>query len=205
MGPALLTVLCLNLLLSLLYLCLSLAFNALPSYSHNLHVYKWYEMLSKNYPGSHLGNIERWNPLWRSLQEGVILVNGLLSLASSSGKWGYGYYLPQKIVVKTKWDDALQAPNIGCPEYSLKVLMLKLKLQYFGHLMQRMDSLEKTLMLGKLKAGGEGNERGWDDWMASQTLWTRVWVSSGSWWWTGKPGVLQSMGSQSRTRLSNWT
>ena len=67
-------------------------------------------------------------------------------------------------------------------------------------LMRRADSLEKTLMLGKLKAGGEGNERGWDDWMASQTLWTRVWVSSGSWWWTGKPGVLQSMGSQSRTR-----
>ena len=47
----------------------------------------------------------------------------------------------------------------------------------------------------KLKAG-EGDDRGWDGWMASQTRWTWVWVSSGSWWWTGKSGVLQSMGSQ---------
>ena len=57
------------------------------------------------------------------------------------------------------------------PEYSLEGMMLKLKLQYFGHLMQRTDSLEKTLMLGRLKAG-EGNDRGQDDWMASPTQWT---------------------------------
>ena len=48
----------------------------------------------------------------------------------------------------------------------------------------------------RLKAGGEGDNRGWDGWMASPTQWTWVWVSSRSWWWTGKPGVLQSMGSQ---------
>ena len=48
----------------------------------------------------------------------------------------------------------------------------------------------------RLKAGGEGADRGWDSWMASPTQWTWVWVSSGSWWWTGRPGVLQSMGSQ---------
>ena len=48
----------------------------------------------------------------------------------------------------------------------------------------------------RLKAGGEGDERGWDGWMASPTQWTWVWASSRSWWWTGKPGVLQSMGSQ---------
>ena len=48
----------------------------------------------------------------------------------------------------------------------------------------------------RLKAGGEGDNRGWDAWMASQTQWTLVWVSSGSWWWTGKPGMLQSMGWQ---------
>ena len=47
----------------------------------------------------------------------------------------------------------------------------------------------------RLKTGREGGGRGWDDWMASQTLWRRVWVISGSWWWTGKPGVLQSMWS----------
>ena len=46
----------------------------------------------------------------------------------------------------------------------------------------------------RLKAGGEGNDRGWDGWMTSPTRWTWVWVSSGSWWWTGRPGVLQSMG-----------
>ena len=84
-------------------------------------------------------------------------------------------------------------------------LMLKLKLQYFGHLMWRTDSLEKTLMLGKI----EGDNRGWDGWMASLTQWTWVWVNSRSWWWTGRPGVLQFMGSQRgghdwATEL-NWT
>ena len=61
----------------------------------------------------------------------------------------------------------------------------------------------------KLKAGGEGDARGWDGWMASPTLWTWVWVNSGSWWWTGRPGMLWSMGSQRighdwATEL-NWT
>ena len=46
---------------------------------------------------------------------------------------------------------------------------------------------------------------GWDGWMTSPTRWTGIWASSGNWWWTGKPGLLQSMGSQSQTRLSNWT
>ena len=48
----------------------------------------------------------------------------------------------------------------------------------------------------RLRAGGEGADRGWEDWMALPTRWTWVWVSSGSWWWTGKPGILQSRGSQ---------
>ena len=48
----------------------------------------------------------------------------------------------------------------------------------------------------ELGAGGEGDDRGWDGWMASLTRWTWVWVNSGSWWWTGRPGVLQFMGSQ---------
>ena len=87
--------------------------------------------------------------------------------------------------------------------------MLKLKLQYFGHLMWRVDSLEKTLMLEGFRAGEEGNDRGWDGWMASPTQWTWVWVNSGSWWWTGRPGMLRFMGSQrvghdSVTEL-NWT
>ena len=62
--------------------------------------------------------------------------------------------------------------------------------------MQRTDSLAKTLMLERLKAGGEGDHRGWDGWMASPMQWTWVWVGSESWWWTGMPGMLQSIGSQ---------
>ena len=57
----------------------------------------------------------------------------------------------------------------------------------------------------RLGAGGEGDDRGWDGWMTSPTRWTWVWVNSGSWWWTGRPGMLQFMGSQSWTRLSDWT
>ena len=81
------------------------------------------------------------------------------------------------------------------PECSLERLISKLKLQDFGHFMQRTDSFEKTLMLGKI----EGRRRRgwwWDGWMASPTQWRWVWVNSGSWWWTGRPGLLQSMGSQ---------
>ena len=95
------------------------------------------------------------------------------------------------------------------PGYTLEGLMLKLKFQYFGHLMWRTDSFEKTLMLGKIEGRRRrGRQRMRDGWMASPTQWTWVWASSGSWWWTGKPGVLQSMGSQSWhdwvTEL-NWT
>ena len=82
------------------------------------------------------------------------------------------------------------------PGCSLEGLMLKLKLQYFGHLMRRADSLEKTLMLGKIEGRGKGDDRGWDGWIVSLNQWTWVWVNSGSWWWTGRPGMLQSMGSQ---------
>ena len=87
-------------------------------------------------------------------------------------------------------------------EYSLEGLMLKLKLHYFGCLFRRTDSLEKTLML----EAGEGDDREWNGWMASPTQCTWVWVNLGSWWWTGRPGVLQSMGvAKSPTLLSNWT
>ena len=94
------------------------------------------------------------------------------------------------------------------PECSLEGLLLKLKLQYFGHLMWRSDSLEKTLLLGKIEGG---RRRGWQRmrWMVSPTQWIWVWVNSRSWWWTGRPSVLQSMGSQRvghnwATEL-NWT
>ena len=88
------------------------------------------------------------------------------------------------------------------PEYWLEGLMLKLKLQYFGHLMWRTDSLEKTLVLGKIESRRRRGCRKWDGWMPSLAWWTWVWASSGSWWWTGKPGMLQSMGLQ--TVGHNW-
>ena len=75
-------------------------------------------------------------------------------------------------------------------KYSLEGLRLKLKFQYFSHHM-------KSWLIGKdpdvgkgWDQGGEGEDRGWDGWMASLTQWTRVWVNSRRWWWTGKPGVL---------------
>ena len=81
-------------------------------------------------------------------------------------------------------------------EYSLEGLMLKLKLQYFDHLMWRTDSLEKILMLGKIEGRRRKGRQRMRCWMASPTWWTWVWASSGSWSWTGKPGMLQSLGSQ---------
>ena len=93
------------------------------------------------------------------------------------------------------------------PEYSLEGLRLKLKLQYFGHPMWRIDSFEKPVNLERLKAGREGDDRGWDGWMASPIQWTWVWVNFGSWWWTGRPGMLQSMGRKESdmTERLNWT
>ena len=73
--------------------------------------------------------------------------------------------------------------------------VLKLKLQNFGHLMWRADSVEKLWCWERLKAEGEGDDRGWGGRMASPNWWTWVWVNSRSWWWTGKPGVLRFMGS----------
>ena len=80
--------------------------------------------------------------------------------------------------------------------------MLKLNLQYFGHLMQRVNTFEKTLMLGNIKGRRRRGRQRWDGWISSPTQWTWLWVNSGSWWWTGWPGVLQSMGLQ-RVR-HNW-
>ena len=81
-------------------------------------------------------------------------------------------------------------------ECSLEGLMLKLKLQYFGHLMQRADSLEKTLMPGKIEYRRKRGQQRWNGWMASLTQWTWVWASSGRGWRTRKTGMLQFMGLQ---------
>ena len=89
----------------------------------------------------------------------------------------------------------LKETSPGC---SLEGLMLKLKLQHFGHLMRRVDSLERLwcFSVGEgLGAGGEGDNREGNGCMASRTQCTWVWVNSGSWWWTGRPGLLRFMGS----------
>ena len=80
------------------------------------------------------------------------------------------------------------------PDSSLEGLMLKLKLQNFGHLMRRADSFEKTLMVVKIegrKRRGQQRMR-WLDGITTQ--WTWGWVNSRSWWWTGRPGMLRFMG-----------
>ena len=82
------------------------------------------------------------------------------------------------------------------PDCSLEGLVLKLKLQYFGHLMQRTSSLEKTLMMGKIEDKRRKGCREWDSWIASPTQWTWVWANSARWWRTGKPVVLEFMGLQ---------
>ena len=82
------------------------------------------------------------------------------------------------------------------PGISLEEMMLKLKLQYLATSCEELTHWKRLWCWEGLGAGGEADDRGWDGWMASLTWWTWVWVSSRSWWWTGKPGMLQSMGSQ---------
>ena len=86
-------------------------------------------------------------------------------------------------------ESILKEISPGC---SLEGLMLKLK--------------DWCWCWERLRAGGEGDDRGWDDWMVSPTRWTWVWVDSGSWWWTGRPGMLRVHGvAKNWTRLSDWT
>ena len=96
------------------------------------------------------------------------------------------------------------------PGCSLEGLRLKLKLHLkWPKSGEELTHLKRPWCWKRLRAGGEGDNRGWDGWMATQTQWTWVWVDSRSWWWTGRPGVLRFMGSQ-RVRQDwatelNWT
>ena len=127
--------------------------------------------------------------------------------------WGYAFELwCWRRLLRVPWTARRSNQSILkeiSPGISLEGMMLKLKLQYFGHLMWRVDSLEKTLMLGGIGGRRRGDDRGWHGWMASLTRRTWIWVNSGSWWWTGRPRVLRFMGSQRvghnwATEL-NWT
>ena len=96
------------------------------------------------------------------------------------------------VVLEKTWESlGLQGDQTSPCERKPILKGMMLKLQYFSHLMQRPDSLEKTLRLGKIE---DKRRRGWQRsrwWMASLTQWTWVWASSGRWWRTGKPGMLQ--------------
>ena len=93
------------------------------------------------------------------------------------------------------------------PEYSLEGQMLKLKLQYLTTWCEQLTHWKRTWCWERLKAGGEWDNREWGGWITSLTRWTWVWASSRSWWRTGKPGMLHSMGSQKldTTELLNRT
>ena len=95
------------------------------------------------------------------------------------------------------------------PKYSLEGLMLEIKSNTLATWCEELTHWKRPWYWERLKVGGEGDDRGWDAWMASPIQWTWVWASSGSWWWTGGPGVLQSMELQ-RVRHDwatelNWT
>ena len=112
-------------------------------------------------------------------------------------------------LLRVPWTERISNQSILkeiSPEYSLEGLMLKLKLQYLAIWCKELTHWKRPWCWERLKAGGEGGDRGWDGEMASPAWWTWVWASSRSWWWTGKPGVLQSMGvTKSQMWLSNWT
>ena len=121
-----------------------------------------------------------------------IHINGKQSKVCSHflRSWGLGLTWVQNNrcfwtrVLDKALDNLLDCKEIN-PEYSLERLMMKLKLQYFGHLMRRADSSEKTLMLWKIGDKERRGNRGWDGWIASLTQWTWVWANSGRQWRTG--------------------
>ena len=131
--------------------------------------------------------------LWRKLSQSCMFGQKADQRIDTFELWCWRRLLRVLWTARRSNQSILKQTSPGC---SLEGLMLKLKLQYSGHLMWRTDSLEKTLMLERLSARQEGSDRGWDGWMASLTQWTWVWARSGRWWWTGRPGVLHSLGLQ---------
>ena len=110
--------------------------------------------------------------------------------------------------------------SFSSPSYKLPVILPgailmnpcfleQTRLHWYKTKQQTLVYWERLWCWEGLRAGGEGDDRGWDGWMASLTRWTWVWVNSRSWWWTGRPGVLRFMGSQRvghdwMTELTDW-
>ena len=106
-------------------------------------------------------------------------------------------------VGKDSWESLGLPGDPTCPSLSKSVLNIHWKdwcwswnSNNLPTWCEKLTNLKRVWCWERLKVGGEGDERGWDDWMASPTQWTWVWVNYRSWWWTGRPGVLQSFGSQ---------
>ena len=107
--------------------------------------------------------------------------------------WCWRRLLRVPRTIRKSHQSILKEISPGC---SLEALMLKLKLQYFGHQCEELTHLKRPWCWRGLGTGEEGDDRGWDGWMASSTRWTWVWVNSRSLWWTERPGMLQFMGFQ---------
>ena len=115
-------------------------------------------------------------------------------------------------LLKVPWSSRISNQSILKeinPEYSLEGLMLSWSSNTLAIWCEELTHLKRPWYWERLKAGGDGDDRIWDGWMASLTQWTWAWVNSRSIWWTGRPGVLQSIGSQ-RVRHTwatelNWT
>ena len=107
--------------------------------------------------------------------------------------WCWRRFLRVPWTARRSNQSILKEISPGC---SLEGLMLKLKLQSLATSWEVLTHWKRPWCWEGLGAGREGDDRGWDGWMASPTQWTWVWVDSRSWWWTGRPGVLQFMGSQ---------
>ena len=117
--------------------------------------------------------------------------------------WCWRRLLRVPWMIRRSKQSILKEISPGC---SLEGLMLKLKLQYrsLATWCKGLTHLKRPWCWERLRARGEGDDRGWDGWVASPTQWTWIWVNSVSWWWTGRPSVLRFMRSQSWTRLINW-
>ena len=107
--------------------------------------------------------------------------------------WCWRRLLRVPLTARRSNQSILKEISPGC---SLEGLMLKLKLQYFATSCEELTHWKRPWCWEGLGAGGEGDDRGWDGWMASPTWWTWFWVNSRSWWWTGSPGMLWFTGSQ---------
>ena len=118
--------------------------------------------------------------------------------------WCWGRLLRVPWTARRANQSILKEISPGC---SLEGMMLKLKLQHFGHLMGKVTHWKRLWCWEALGAGGEGDDRRWDGWMASLTRWTWVWENSRSWWWTGGLACCDSWGRKEldTTEQLNWT